>query len=278
MALISDKEDNKSKRRGLIVTIGVHGILLLVFFFLLAWQEPNPPYPEYGIELSLGVDDQGFGQQPDPSNSPIESEVDESQESEEIIEELIEEVTEVAVQEQAVETVQDEGPDVTEEIVEDPEPVVEEEEKVEEKKPVINQNAMMGDQTKNTNSGNKGDDPDTQGNKGDERGLADANTFKGTPGGGGGGPEFNVPNWKWNRDNIVKDDSHERGEIVFKITINSSGGIEGIVVDKSNVNPTVVNHYKDQVERFTFDFVPSSPGETPASKSSGTITFHIEPK
>ena len=48
-----DIEEKKSQRTGLIATIGFHLVLLILFFFLLAWSEPDPPIPEYGIELSF---------------------------------------------------------------------------------------------------------------------------------------------------------------------------------------------------------------------------------
>ena len=45
-----------------MITSGVfHGLILLLFLILVAWREPNPPLPEYGIEINLGFDDAGSG-------------------------------------------------------------------------------------------------------------------------------------------------------------------------------------------------------------------------
>ena len=74
--------------------------LLILFFFLLAWKEPFPPIPEYGIELNFGIDNQGSGtvqQQapvtPTPTEEPAE-EVEQSEPTEETIEEETTEVVE----------------------------------------------------------------------------------------------------------------------------------------------------------------------------------------
>lgn len=98
------------------VSIGLHAILLVLFFFVMAWREPDPPLPEYGIELNFGMASTGSGdlqpqQQPNnaentedarPEESPQTPEAPETEpepqpETEEIIPvEDVPEVTEAA--------------------------------------------------------------------------------------------------------------------------------------------------------------------------------------
>ena len=53
------QKEKKNKRIALFTSLGIHAAILLLFFFLVAWRAPNPPLPEYGIELNFGLDDQG---------------------------------------------------------------------------------------------------------------------------------------------------------------------------------------------------------------------------
>jgi outer membrane biosynthesis protein TonB len=63
------EKEQKNKRVAMTTSISIHAILLILFFFLLAWKEPFPPIPEYGIELALGFDDAGMGNS--PNTSPV---------------------------------------------------------------------------------------------------------------------------------------------------------------------------------------------------------------
>lgn len=67
-----EEEEKKNKRWGMIVSLGLHLSLLILFFFLLAWREPNPPLPEYGIELNFGMVE-GYGNE-QPTTPPNTSE------------------------------------------------------------------------------------------------------------------------------------------------------------------------------------------------------------
>lgn len=88
---MTEQEEKRNQRTGMIVSIGLHAALLILFFFLLAWREPNPPLPEYGIELNFGVDNVGSGteQSPEPPSKTESTEEAKPQESpaSEIIEE-----------------------------------------------------------------------------------------------------------------------------------------------------------------------------------------------
>lgn len=56
-----DDKENKSNKTALFISLTLHAGMLLLFFFLMAWRAPDPPLPEYGIELNFGTDDVGSG-------------------------------------------------------------------------------------------------------------------------------------------------------------------------------------------------------------------------
>lgn len=108
--------------------------LLVVLFVLVAWRPPNPPLPEYGVELNFGLDAEGYGDiQPD---EPVGN-----RGQEEVAPKRQEEAP--AIQEEPQEEVRQSTPPPVEEVKpvveeknDDPEsPVLVKEKKVEEKKP-----------------------------------------------------------------------------------------------------------------------------------------------
>ena len=95
-------EEKKNQRTALIVSSVFHVGLLILFFFLIAWKRPDPPLPEYGIELNFGLDDTGSGEtsQPEPTKVIEEEPIEEVPE-----EQPVEQVTETP----PVEEVQERG-------------------------------------------------------------------------------------------------------------------------------------------------------------------------
>ncbi len=86
--MITDQNSNRDKK-AMAISVFIHGIVALLFIFILAWREPDPPIPEYGIELNLGVFDNGSGDDqtelpPSPTEKPTpEESQDESTTTEE---------------------------------------------------------------------------------------------------------------------------------------------------------------------------------------------------
>src|SRR5688572_5073360 len=56
-----EEKETKRKRIAFVTSAGIHGIILLLFLFSMAWRAPNPPLPEFGIELNFGDSDVGSG-------------------------------------------------------------------------------------------------------------------------------------------------------------------------------------------------------------------------
>ncbi|OEK00811.1 hypothetical protein BFP97_04490 [Roseivirga sp. 4D4] len=153
---MSDQE-KKDKKFSIIMTSVVHGLIILLLVFLVAWRAPDPPIEEYGIELNFGFQEQGGGdierdteaqleetEEDTPPDAEVETEQTETETEEtDPVEEVVEEVAkpEPEVKKEVVpakvetqETVKDPP---TEEVIEDPITTKEESEvKVEEVTPV----------------------------------------------------------------------------------------------------------------------------------------------
>ena len=272
------KDERKNRRIGVAVSVSIHTVLILLFLIINAWKAPDPPLPEYGIELNFGLTDVGAGDV-QPQREEIGETVDEP--VEEFIEESTEEVETQEVVEEIIENppLQTESPDVIPEKIEqkpktETKPIVEK--KVEQKpKPKVNEDAVMGSKTNtNPNTSTSQGDRNKEGDQGVTEGSVDSRAMHGTPGGGDNGPLFNLANWKWDKVNIVKDPSNENGKIVFKINVDDSGYIIGVSVLETTVSPSIVRYYQNQIEKFTFSFSTSA-GATPPPQSSGTITLFI---
>ena len=60
----SNSLERKSRIQSALVTLVIQLLLFLAFYFMVVWEQPNPPIPTYGLELNLGFSDFGSG---DPS-------------------------------------------------------------------------------------------------------------------------------------------------------------------------------------------------------------------
>jgi len=60
--LMEEERLNKKNRvAAAVTTAGLQALLLVALFVLVAWRPPNPPLPEYGVELNFGLDAEGYG-------------------------------------------------------------------------------------------------------------------------------------------------------------------------------------------------------------------------
>lgn len=145
---MSDQE-KKDKRFSIIVSAIIHSALIALFLILVAWREPDPPLPEYGIELNLGFQDAGSGdteriaetqveETEDDTPPDAETETETDPVEEEVQEEVQEEVVEQPKTEVTpVEKVQEETPPVEETVEETVTTEEKSEVKVEEKTPPV---------------------------------------------------------------------------------------------------------------------------------------------
>ena len=307
------EQEKKDKRFGMIISGSIHACLILIFFFLVAWREPDPPIPEYGIELNLGFQEEGGGdterdaqalvedtEAEETPDAPEETEQVETTE-EAVVEETTPPITETATEtEKAEEVVEQE----TEEVIEDPvtaetsevavekkketEEVKKEEtppvvEKKEEEKPVEepkkpDPRAIMGGKKTNTEntdqtSNNQGDNPALMGNQGDKDGQ------ESTAGDNvDGGLSYSLQGWNLVKRNVDQEDSQVEGKIVFDIEVDDTGRVVQVTLkpgaDSSISDLNVVEFYRRQVGTFTFE--QKDRNKVFNGLSKGTVTIVIK--
>lgn len=292
-------DEIKKRRLSLGISIGIHALMILLFLFIMAWKEPYPPIPEYGIELNFGLDEAGSGDI-QPVQESTESEAEQTEvvtpTEEEIIDET--EVTEEELVPETIEPVQEIDTE-TEEVIEDSqmeespdviEPPVEQlvEENKEEIKEITKEKSISEpavDKTSTDSQSNQentlnerssqGDNADVKGDEGSDTGDLDARAIYGTPG-GGGGASLDLAGWIWDYVPKPQDTSDEYGRIVFEIKVDDQGEVIGVRTIEKTVSPRVEQVYREEVESLTFS--PTSSNTMPAPISTGRITFIIKVK
>ena len=260
-----EKKDEKNKRIGWLTSVGVQLILLILFYFIVAWREPFPPIPEYGIELGF-TSSAGAPNTPSPATeAPATEEVVEEvplESDQTDVEETIENTTEpVEAQEQPVTPNEVASPVKVEETK--PAEVVEEEE-------VVDARAVMNPTTTaDTGTSNKPSEGEEE-QKVDERALYGS---QGTKEGDSEGANLSLAGWIWDSKPKPNDTSDQSGKIVYKIVVDQDGYLVKIETITSTVSPAVERKYRQAVEKLTFS---KTADYKAASVSSGTITFIIK--
>ncbi len=263
-----EKQDEKNKRVGWLISVSVQLFLLILFYFLIAWKAPFPPLPEYGIELgfttSAGAPPQPITSSDDPveeapaqteeiiqENTPVETPAENQENAETETAEVEESETPIEAEEASGNESEIEDENTAEEVVsevktEDPtEPdnpnneVKQEEEVVEE--PTIDDRAIYGNQ--------------------------------GTETGDSEGASLALAGWIWDFKPVPDDKSEETGKIVYKIVVDQDGYLVKIETITSTVSPAVERKYREAVEKLTFS---KTSEYKPAALSNGTLTFIIK--
>ena len=281
---MSEKEE-KYRKTGIIVSVSVHLVLALLLFFILAWREPDPPLPEYGIELNFGLDNTGSGdtQQPQPSEQVTQAAQNVTETQEEVVDEVMEEIPEATpevTQDPVVEETVTEDETSSEVTQPEESPVVEEEktQPVQEKETPVKENAPapkkqvaehLGNETP---SANQGDDANKPGDKGKEEGKIDERALYGAKG-SASGASLEMAGWQWDFLPKPNDTSNENGKIVFQITIDEDGYIIGVKTLEKTVSPQIEKVYREAVEELSFS--KTAENIRPAPTSTGKITFII---
>ncbi|PIB35165.1 hypothetical protein BFP72_07020 [Reichenbachiella sp. 5M10] len=270
-------KEKKNRITGVYISVGIHAVLFLMFFFMMAWTEPDPPIPEYGIEFNMGNEIISDAKSEDPVKAEELADVEEVKEVEEA--EEVTEASEAPTQETPVEpevTSQSEVVEetVTTEDVNSPDVVEKVEEKVVEKKeikkvekPEVNENKET--EAKETETKTTASEP-----KIDNRAI-----FKKTDAGSGSGNKgasLDLSGWAWDFKPQPDDNSTEEGYIVFEIKVDGEGEIINIRTVEKTVSPVVERVYRDAVMELTFS--KTSDNRSTASTSTGRITFIITSK
>jgi protein TonB len=283
---MTEQQERKDKTIAMITSLGIHGLLLLAFMLMMAWRAPNPPLPEYGIELNFGMDDQGGGEI-QPETSPGEQQAEDETQQEDTAEPVQEEVVEEKPIEQVVSKV--ESPVVVKEEVKETKKEVVKEKPVEPKKEAPKEEVKKQDKEvkvaedkgtdakKGDNTTSQGDDKGKVGDKGSPEGKMDAKALYGPQGGGGGGDGFGLSmgGWIWADNPTVPDlPDNENGRIVFEIECDENGDIIGINTLERSLSPKAEQLLKEEIMR---NSLQRTSGKAP-ERSKGKVVFTLKTK
>lgn len=280
---MTEQQEKRNRRVAFFTTMGIHGLLFLLMFFIIAWRPPDPPLGASGIVLNFGLDDQGSGD--DQPSEPVGSRGKEQEEPEksEAQPTAPPETKEQPVQEEKVTNdkpaeanteSQIESPiTVKETKKEETKPAEKPKEKTPEKpaevvKPKVDQSAVYSPNSQKTNSTNKtgdgkqgepgseGNDKDKAGDKGDPRGVDKSAIYEGNPGNGNGGPGgdggfgLQMSGWNWDQQpRAPKLPDNESGFVKFEITVDELGEIVDIKAIEQTLSPEAVRLCRLEIER-----------------------------
>ena len=245
--------DNKEKKdRGIAIvgTIVVHTLVVLVLF-LMAFKTPLPMPGEEGVEVDLGMMDQGMGNiQPEKPAIPMAAQHQQEQNNS---------------KEDIVTQNDEEAP-----AIEKPKNVKPKQETkpVEEPKPTVNQKALF----KGSNNPQAGGSEGITGQPGDQgkpNGLAGINQYDGN-GGKGNGPGYNLGGRGVKRLQSPPKEFPEEGHIVVEIWVDRDGNVVRAAIAKGTeiTNKEMQNMAIEAAKKSKFVADPNAPIE-----QKGTITY-----
>jgi TonB family protein len=246
--------DNKEKKdRGIAIvgTIVVHALVVLVLF-LMAFRTPLPLPGEEGVEVDLGMMDQGMGNiQPEKPAIPMAAQHQQQQNKS---------------KEDIVTQNDDEAPAIEKPKNTKPK---QETKPVEEPKPTVNQKALF----KGSNNPQAGGSEGITGQPGDQgkpNGLAGIKKYDGN-GGKGNGTGYDLGGRGAKSLHRPDDDFSEEGKIVVDIWVNRNGQV--VRAEVATKGTDIINNAMRQkaiqaAKRSTFASDPDAPEE-----QHGTITY-----
>lgn len=245
--------DNKEKRdKGLAIagTIVVHALAILVLF-LMAFKTPLPLPGEEGVEVDLGMYDQGMGNI-QPETPAIPQSYTPPQESQKAEDEL---VTQNDEEVPAIEQPKANKP--------------KQEKPAEEPKQTVNQRALFKGNNNPQAGGSEGitGQPGDQGNP---NGLAGVRQYEGN-GGRGNGLGYDLGGRGAKSLHRPNDDFSEEGIVVVDIWVNKKGAVTRAEISNkgtTTINTTLRNEAKRSALRSTFAADSNAPEE-----QHGTITY-----
>lgn len=254
----------KDKTIAVIGTVLVHALILLVLF-LMAFRTPLPLPGEEGVEVDLGMYNQGMGEvQPETPTVPEQStppkpNEDENTKSED---EIVTQDTEEAP------SVQKEKEKETQE-----EPEVKPKEKPEEPaqetpQQTVNPKALFKGKDKAQEGGSEGQ-TGQPGDQGNPNGLAGVKKYDGQ-GGKGNGPGYDLGGRGAKTLQRPPKDFPEEGHIVVEIWVDREGNVirTGIAKGTDIANSEMRNLAMEAARRSKFIPDPTAPTE-----QKGTITY-----
>ena len=246
-----DNKEKKSRGIAIVGTIVAHALVVLVLF-LMAFRTPLPLPGEEGVEVDLGMMDQGMGNiQPEKPAIPMAAQP--QQEQNKSKEEIVTQNDEEAP---AIEKPKNVKPK-------------QETKPVEEPKPTVNQKALF----KGSNNPQAGGSEGITGQPGDQgkpNGLAGIKKYDGN-GGKGNGTGYDLGGRGAKSLHRPDDDFSEEGRIVVDIWVNRAGQV--VRAEVATKGTDIIDNAMRQkaiqaARRSTFASDPDAPEE-----QHGTITY-----
>ena len=245
---------NEKKDKGIAVagTIVVHALVVLVLF-LMAFKTPLPLPGEEGVEVDLGMMNQGMGNiQPEKPAIPQAAQPQQKQEKS---------------KEENLTQNNEDAP-----ALEKPKTYKPKEEKpVEQPQPTVNQKALFKGSDTPQAGGSEGvtGQPGDQGNP---NGLAGIKQYEGN-GGKGNGPGYSLGGRGAKSLHRPNDDFSEEGTVVVDIWVNRAGKVvraEVATKGTTLINPSMREKAKQAALLSSFASDPDAPEE-----QHGTITYNF---
>lgn len=257
--------EKKNRTIAAIGTLLVHALVLLVLF-LMAFRTPLPLPGEEGVEVDLGLYNQGMGMvQPDqpaipePATPEPPREEDADKGKEELVTQDTEEVPAIA-------KVKEEKPKKQPETKPEKQP----EPPVETPKPTVNQRALFKGPNKSQDGGSEGitGQPGDQGNP---NGMKDVKKYDGQ-GGQGNGPGYSLGGRGAKSLQRPSTEFPEEGHVVVAIWVDREGNVVRAEIAKGTdvTNKEMHDMALEAARRSKFSPDPTAPEE---QKGSITYTF-----
>ena len=307
------KESNRIEKKSILITVVIQSVLIFGLFFAIAWKEPNPPIPQYGLELDFELfNDTEKVSTNQRSESPTENDQifqenlddneiggDKSIESKEISEsseEFQNDILNAKETDQIIspsETmVQSEVetaaiPDRLAQVAEDAETMPGADEEVESKDSapknminkanVISQNSPLTDSLSELKDKlNRADlekGTSSQNDKIDDRALYKTNS--GSKRGTNEGPELQISGWTWGTQKPRPIDTSDEivGKVICNIRVDSDGYISA-QLDSYTTPSSVAIAYKNSLDGLQLEVKD----EGVTLGSMGKVIFILKPK
>jgi len=285
---MENENDKKSKRVGLIATMLFHGGIALMLLLLVAWKAPNPPLPEYGIEINLGFSDEGTGDiQPqtevgnEGQSEETAAQPEQTEPQQTVEENANNKQEEVVTDESNPVSVKEEKKEVKEEVKveakKEVKPTPKEEKKVVKEEAVFTPTEATDKtaQQKKGENASQGNDKNATGDKGQPTGTLDPNaSFSGLQGGGAGGSGtgLDLAGWTWDRKPDPKIPENESGRLIFEIEVDENGEITRLVAIERGLSAQAEKICRDEILKLTF----TPTGANVPSVSKGKVTFVVK--
>jgi hypothetical protein len=289
----SNSLERKSRIQSALVTLVIQLLLFLAFYFMVVWEQPNPPIPTYGLELNLGFSDFGSGEPSEVLPNSSEIPVTEAPAPGEIVPAT---QTTGATSNAAASTtkpssnraVSTQTSPIKGETTANETPLKEEKKEASSSQKTnepqkVDQRALFGAVGKagtgsNPNSASGQGNSNVSGDQGKPTGTVDGRALQGSGSGkgtaGGAGYSLDLAGWDFAARPAINDRvSTRNGKIVFEITIDGSGKVVLAITKESNVSNAVLAYYRQVVNEINFK---KSGSAAVADFSSGKITFVIK--